>query len=85
MIIAPDFIDRLHDVDDVLATAIQYGKVLFLAAGEGTFDHDARNATHTMCDAIEEKIDTACELLNEIKGRPYSVPTNWERRKGAPE
>lgn len=71
---APDLIHHLNDVDDVLSTAAQFGDVLFMAANDSAFDHDARNATQSMCDAMREKIATARELLTEMRGREYCEP-----------
>lgn len=66
---ASDHVLQLNEIDDILASAEYLGDTLYMAAGDSTFSGDARNVTQTVVDAVNAKISTVRELLNEMKGR----------------
>lgn len=57
----------LMRADDALAVAVRFGTVLFMAAHDPSFDADARDVTHTMCDAMSERIAEARAVITEAR------------------
>lgn len=66
---ASEYVFQINDITDILISAEHLGDTLYLAAGDSTFSVGARYATQAMVDAINAKISTARELLDEMKGR----------------
>ncbi len=66
---ASDHVLQLNDIDDFLASVQHLGEVLYMASADSCFTGDARNVVQTVVDAMGEKVVTARELLDEMKGR----------------